>query len=96
VEGTKLAEPRDFDLSEVEDFFDFGLEILIFRGEFSPQPVDLFETDHFHDRFKMLVLSHRQGDIFEELHFHITLVRGFVNLPEFSKLRPKIRDPKYC
>jgi hypothetical protein len=52
--------------------------------------------DHFHDRFKMLLLSHRQGDIFEELDFHIILVRGFVNLPELPKFRPKIRDLKYC
>jgi hypothetical protein len=58
-------------------------------------PADSF-NDHFHDRLKILLLSNRKGDIFEELDIHIAFARGFVNLHEFSKLPPKIRGSKYC
>jgi hypothetical protein len=53
-------------------------------------------NDHFHDRLKILLLSNRKGDIFEELDIHIAFARRFVNLHEFSKLPPKIRGSKYC
>jgi hypothetical protein len=51
---------------------------------------------HFPDRLKMLLLSNRKGDIFEELAIHIALARGFVNLHEFSKLHAKLRSSPYC
>jgi hypothetical protein len=53
-------------------------------------------NDHFHDRLKMLLLSNRKGDIFEELDIHIAFAPGFVNLHEFSKLHAKIRGSTYC
>jgi hypothetical protein len=51
---------------------------------------------HFPDRLKMLLLSNRKGDIFEELAIHIAFAPGFVKLHEFSKLHAKIRDSPYC
>jgi hypothetical protein len=53
-------------------------------------------NDHFNDRLKMLLLSNRKGDIFEELAIHIAFAPGFVNLYEFSKLHAKIRGSPYC
>jgi hypothetical protein len=53
-------------------------------------------NDHFRDRLKMLLLSNRKDDIFEELAIHIAFAPRFVNLHEFSRLHAKIRGSTYC
>jgi hypothetical protein len=45
--------------------------------------IDSF-NDHFHDRLKMLLLSNRKSDVFEEVDIHNVVSPEFVILYDFS------------